>query len=264
MINCYLPETSIGASMKILVFQHVATEHPGSFRDIMAARGCTMYQVELDEGEAIPPLDRFDIMLVMGGPMDVWEEQKFPWLVEEKAAIRDWVTAGRPYLGMCLGNQLLAEAMGGHTTLMTAPPEVGMSKVKQLLPDPIFKNVPELCTCFQWHGAEVVDLPAGARLLATSPGCAVQGFALGRNAYGLQFHMELTETTAAEWAALPEYAAALERVKGPGALPRLQQEVDAQFGELKSNAHQIFANFLDIAEDILATENSGTEKMGNI
>jgi GMP synthase-like glutamine amidotransferase len=227
-----------------------------------------MHQVELDAGEAIPPLEGFDILLVMGGPMDVWEEDKFPWLAAEKAAIRDWVSAGRPYLGMCLGNQLLAEAIGGHTRLMTAPPEVGMSKVQQLLPggtpDPIFKDVPALCTCFQWHGAEVVALPPGARLLATSPGCAVQGFALGRHAYGLQFHLELTETTAAEWGELPEYAAALERVKGPGALPKLQAEVDAQIGELKTNAQRIFANFLDIAEAVLATETSATEKMGSI
>jgi GMP synthase-like glutamine amidotransferase len=239
--------------MKILVFQHVASEHPGSFREVMAQRGCSMHQVELDEGEPIPPLDGFDILLVMGGPMDVWEEQKFPWLREEKAAIRAWVAPGRPYLGMCLGNQLLAEAMGGKAMLMTAPPEVGMSQVRQLLPDPIFKDVPELCTCFQWHGAEVTRLPENARLLATSPGCAVQGFGIGRHAYGLQFHMELTETTAAEWGALPEYAAALERVKGPGALPLLQAEVDARITELKANAHRIFANFLDIAEDVLAT-----------
>jgi len=109
----------------------------------------------------------------------------------------------------------------------------------------------------------VVELPPGARLLATSPGCAVQGFAIGRNAYGLQFHMELTATTAAEWGALPEYAAALERVKGPGALPRLQAEVDAAFAELQANAHKIFANFLDIAEDILAPKNLGTERMGS-
>ena len=244
--------------MKILVFQHVSSEHPGSFREVMAARGCTMHAVELDEGEAIPALDGFDIMLVMGGPMDVWEEEKFPWLQTEKAAIREWVEAGRPYLGMCLGVQLLADAMGGLTQPMTAPPEVGMSKVRQLLPDPIFKDVPELCTCFQWHGAEVTKLPEGARLLATSPGCAVQGFAIGRHAYGLQFHMELTDTTAAEWGALPEYAAALERVMGAGALPRLQKDVDAGIGELQSNAHRIFANFLDIAEDVLANEKAGS------
>lgn len=248
--------------MKILVFQHVSSEHPGSFREVMAVRGCTMHQVELDEGEAIPALDDFDIMLVMGGPMDVWEEQKFPWLAHEKAAIREWVSAGRPYLGMCLGNQLLANAMGGEVALMTAPPEVGMSKVQQLITDPIFTNIPELCTCFQWHGAEIVTPPPDARILATSPGCEIQGIAIGRHAYGLQFHMELTETTAAEWGALPEYAAALERVKGKGALPKLQADVDAQIGELKTTAHQIFANFLDIAEDVLAVPKAA-EKLGS-
>ena len=101
-------------NMNILVFQHIAIEHPGSFRDVMAAQGHTMHAIELDEGETIPPLDHFDALLVMGGPMDVWEEDKHPWLVAEKAAIRAWVSAGRPYLGMCLGEQLLAVAAQRH------------------------------------------------------------------------------------------------------------------------------------------------------
>ncbi len=79
--------------MKILVFQHVAIEHPGSFRDVIAAGGHTMHQVELDEGDAIPPLDDYDVLLVMGGPMDVWEEAKHPWLLAEKRAIRACVWA---------------------------------------------------------------------------------------------------------------------------------------------------------------------------
>jgi len=231
--------------MRILVFQHVASEHPGSFRDVMKAQGHTMHAVELDEGETIPSLADFDILLVMGGPMDVWETQKHPWLVKEIAAIRDWVSAGRPYLGMCLGHQLLAVAMGGEVGLMSAP-EVGMSRVP-VEADPIFENIPPLCTCFQWHGAEVKTLPPGARLLATNDGCAVQAFAIGSHAYGLQFHMELTETTAAEWGALPEYAAALERVRGPGALPVIQADVDAHFPALQSAAHRIFENFLKLA-----------------
>jgi GMP synthase-like glutamine amidotransferase len=234
--------------MKILVLQHVATEHPGSFREVMKAGGHEMVQVELDEGEEIPPLDGFGAMLVMGGPMDVWEEDKFPWLIREKQVIRDWVMAGRPYLGMCLGNQLLAEAMGGSVALMDGPPEVGMSAVKVRVDDPLFAGVPEQCVCFQWHAAEVTKLPEGARLLATSPGCDVQGFGIGANAYGLQCHMELTETTAGEWGALPEYAAALERVKGKGALPGIQAEVEANFPALRDAAHKIFGNFLKIAE----------------
>jgi GMP synthase-like glutamine amidotransferase len=235
--------------MKILVFQHVASEHPGSFRDVMKAGGHTMHAVELDEGEKIPPLDGFDILLVMGGPMDVWEVQKHPWLVEEIAAIRDWVSAGRPYLGMCLGHQLLAVAMGGEVGLM-ATPEVGMSTVP-VAADPIFTGVPELCACFQWHGAEVKTLPPGARLLASNAGCGVQAFAVGDYAYGLQFHMELTETTAEEWGALPEYAQALERVKGKGALPVIQADVAAHFPALQNAAHRIFENFLNIAQTAL-------------
>ena len=238
--------------MKILVLQHVAVEHPGSFRDVIAEHGHAMRQVELDEGDDIPPLDGFDILLVMGGPMDVWEEDKHPWLAAEKSAIRAWVSAGRPYLGMCLGEQLLAEAMGGGVALMTAPPEVGISQVRQLEPDPLFAGVPDPCICLQWHGAEVTVLPPNARLLATSPGCRVQGFGIGRCAYGLQFHLELTAQTVAEWGALPAYAAALEAVKGPGAMNLLQAEVDARLAALQAAARRIFSNFLAIAEAAVA------------
>ncbi|MDD2878080.1 MAG: type 1 glutamine amidotransferase [Acidiphilium sp.] len=219
----------------------------------MRAQGHSMHQVELDEGNTIPPLTDFDVLLVMGGPMDVWEENKYPWLTDEKAAIREWVSRGRPYLGMCLGEQLLADAMGGAVAPMTAPPEVGMSVV-HLTPNPIFAGVPELCTCFQWHGAEVTSLPPTATLLATSPGCAVQGFVIGRHAYGLQFHMELTETTASEWGALPEYAAALEAVKGPGAMDQLKADVGNHLGTLQATAHRVFSNFLAIAEDIVSVK----------
>lgn len=240
--------------MKILVFQHVVVEHPGSFREVIAAQGHTMHQVELDEGGAIPPLDGFDAMLVMGGPMDVWQEEAHPWLRAEKAAIRDWVAAGRPYLGMCLGEQLLAEAMGGRVGPMTAAPEVGMSQVRLLGADPLFAGLDETFTCFQWHGAEVTALPTGARLLATSPGCVVQGFAIGQHAYGLQFHMELTEATATEWGALPEYAAALEAAQGAGAMDRLRAEVDAYLPTLRRAAHRLFTNFLTIAARAAARE----------
>jgi GMP synthase-like glutamine amidotransferase len=236
--------------MKILVLQHAAIEHPGSFRDIIKSGGHSMHAVELDEGEKIADLADYDIMLVMGGPMDVWEEQKYPWLRTEKAAIRAWVTAGRPYLGMCLGEQLLAAAMGGKVAPMTALPEVGMSEVS-IRPDPIFDGIGPLCTCFQWHGAEVIELPPGARLLATSPGCFVQGFAIGSHAYGLQFHMELTETTTAEWGALPEYARALEQVKGQGAMLALEAEVNQNLPALKSTAATLFSNFLKISDSIL-------------
>ena len=237
--------------MKILVFQHAVSEHPGSFRDVMAREGHTMHAVELDEGEKIPPLDGFDALLVMGGPMDVWETEKHPWLLGEMDVIRAWVAEGRPYLGLCLGHQLLAQACGGHVGLMEGAPEVGIAQIP-VPADPIFTGVPALCTCFQWHGAEVKRLPPGAVLLASSDACPIQALKLGASAYGLQFHMELTKTTAAEWGALPEYAAALERVRGPGSLPQIQAEVEANFAALSHAAEVIFGNFLRIAEGALA------------
>ena len=236
--------------MKILVFQHAVSEHPGNFRDVMKARGCTMHAVELDEGEAIPPLDDFDALLVMGGPMDVWQTAKHPWLLDEMAVIAQWVKAGRPYLGMCLGHQLLAQALGGEVGRMQAP-EVGMSRV-DIAPDPIFTGLPSSWPCLQWHGAEVQRLPAGGELLASSPACAIQAQRWGRFAYGLQFHLELTQTTTAEWGALPEYKMALERVRGPGALDALAAEVDAAFPRLYAAAQTVFGNFLNIAAQALA------------
>jgi GMP synthase-like glutamine amidotransferase len=233
--------------MKILVFQHVASEHPGSFRPVMAARGHEMVAVELDEGAAIPPLDGFDALLVMGGPQDVWETDKFPWLVDEIGAIRDWVAAGKPYLGICLGNQLLAMAAGGHAQKMAGPPEVGIFRL-ELAEDPLFAGVARPATVFEWHGAEVVRLPPGARALGSSPACAVQAMALGDCAYGLQFHPELTEESTQKWGRLPEYQAALERARGPGAFAAVCAEVEANFAPLNAVALRLFGNFLDIAE----------------
>ncbi len=232
--------------MRILAFQHAATEHPGSFRGVMAREGHTMHAVELDEGEAIPPLDGFDILLVMGGPMDVWETDKHPWLLDEMAAIRAWVEAGRPYLGLCLGHQLLAQACGGHAGPMAGAPEVGIFQVP-VTDDPLFNGVPALCTCFQWHGAEVKRLPENAVLLSGTPACPIQAFRLGNAAYGLQFHMELTRTTAQEWGEIPEYAAALERVHGPGSLPAIQASIAANYAALNAAAETIFENFLQIS-----------------
>ncbi len=100
--------------IRILIFQHLACEHPGTFRDLMRDDDVVTHTVELDDGEPIPCLDGFDALMVMGGPMDVWQTAIHPWLDAEITAIRDWVAARRrPFLGFCLGHQLLAEALGG-------------------------------------------------------------------------------------------------------------------------------------------------------
>jgi hypothetical protein len=100
--------------MRLLVFQHIDCEHPGQLRQYLRQGRIEWRTIELDRGEPIPPLDNYDALWVMGGPMDVWDVEENPWLIAEKAAIRRWVRElDRPFLGLCLGHQLLADALGG-------------------------------------------------------------------------------------------------------------------------------------------------------
>ncbi len=232
--------------MKVLVLQHLAVEHPGVFRDFLTEDGIAWHTVELDEGEPIPDLEPYDVMIVMGGPQDVWQEDAYPWLKAEKAAIRRFVAdMGRPYLGLCLGHQLLADALGGRVGPGSRP-EVGALKITQTdagRNDPLLAGVSDPIEVLQWHGAEVKALPDGAVHLARSDVCEVQAFRYGRRAYGLQCHVEATRDTVADWAAIPEYAQALEASLGAGSVERLAADVAALLPTYTTTARTLYSNF---------------------
>ncbi len=235
--------------MRFLVFQHIACEHPGIFRDFLQSDGIVYDAVELDAGEAIPPLERYDALWVMGGPMDVWEEDQHPWLIAEKKAIREAVAdRNMPYLGLCLGHQLLGAALGGTVGKMKAP-EVGILDIALTdagRGDPIFAGMETRQKALQWHGAEVQTAPEGAIILATSPLCPNQAMRIGRHAYGLQYHMELTSRTVPEWGEVPAYACALDATLGAGALPRLRDEAAARMPEFNRAARQLYDNWMGL------------------
>ena len=142
--------------MRILVLQHARIEHPGVFGKFLEEDGHTWQAVHLDEGEKLPSIEGFDALWVMGGPMDVWEVDFYPWLKEEKEFIRYSVmTKGMPYFGLCLGHQLLAEALGGKVG-SSVRPEVGVMDVQLTevgASGVFFDDVPPIFPCLQWHSA---------------------------------------------------------------------------------------------------------------
>ena len=204
----------------------------------------------MDEGESPPPLDGFDALWVMGGPMDVWQEDQHPWLISEKALIKDAVAdRGMPFLGLCLGHQLLAEALGGEVG-PSQTPEIGVMDVQMTelgLAGVWLDGAPEIMPCLQWHSAEITRLPEGAEVLATSPACAVQAMSWGPRAFSAQFHVEIEGDTVSNWAAIPEYAAALDKAFGDGGAAKLDAECAARMGEFNALAERIYTNWMHAA-----------------
>ena len=234
--------------MRLLVFQHVECEHPGMLRTFLEEDGVVWDAVELDTGDEIPELEAYDALWVMGGPMDVWETDEHPWLIPEKDAIRTWVRElHRPYLGLCLGHQLLADALGGKCGPQT-PPEIGILDVQLTdagQSDPIFTDMPTDQKCLQWHSVCVTEDPEGATVLASSDICRNQAMRVGDNAWSMQYHVELESDTVGNWGDIDAYRNALEAALGPGSLEKLNAEAANLMDDFNGNARKLYNNFMN-------------------
>jgi GMP synthase (glutamine-hydrolysing) len=233
--------------MDVVVLQHIACEPPGEDEAVLLERGARLHRVELDEGDALPDLDRFDAIVAMGGPMSVNDDAELPWLTAEKRAIAAAVRAGTPYFGACLGVQLLAASLGAR--VYAGPePEVGVLPVTLTddgAADPLFAGLPRSFPTLQWHG-DTFDLPEGATLLASSPAYPNQAFRFGRSAYGVQFHVEVLPDMAREWAQVPEYGAYADRVLGEGGMGRLMGEFDAAEAAMRATGRSILERWAEL------------------
>ena len=213
----------------------------------MREQGIALHRVELDEGEPLPDWRDFDLIVAMGGPMSVNDEETLPWLRDEKRLIAEAVRAGTPFFGACLGAQLLASSLGARVYEGPAP-EVGLLPVlltDEALDDPVFRGLPRELLTFQWHG-DTFDLSEGATLLASSPSYPNQAFCWGEVAYGVQFHLEVSAELAQEWADVPAYAAALERVLGPDGTAMLA-DYARRADEIRAHGRAVFERWLDQA-----------------
>jgi len=233
--------------MRLLVFQHIECEHPGSLRRFLEQDGIEWDAIELDTGESIPDLDNYDVLWVMGGPMDVWDIVEHPWLIAEKAAIYRWVKElKKPYLGLCLGHQLLADALGGSCGPQR-PPEIGILDVALTeagQQDALFKGLPVNQKCLQWHSVCVEQIPDNTTVLASSELCEVQAMRVGEHAWSMQYHVEVEEDTVDNWGAVPAYRDALLATLGESGLPTMKREADKNIKSFLHCSETIYRNFM--------------------
>ncbi len=189
--------------VRLLVVRNDPTDPPALLGRWWAELGTELVEIRADAGETVPrelPAD-VDGLVILGGSMAAWEDDVAPWLVDERALIVSTVAAGRPLLGVCLGGQLMTLACGGVVERSMLP-EVGVHELV-LLPaasdDRLFGVLPQGVPVAQYHGDEMTTLPVGAVLLASTPGCAHQGFRLGERAWGVQFHPEVDADIVESW-----------------------------------------------------------------
>ena len=235
--------------MKILILQHIECETPGYIKDLMLSDGFELTTVELDIGEKIPDnINQFHGMFCMGGPMDTWMIEKYPWIVEEKKKIKEFVIdLEKPFLGFCLGCQFLGEVVGGQV-VKSLPSEIGILDInmrEKIKDDKLFSSFPNTIKALQWHSYEVAGLENNKQitLLASSSSTKYQIFKYKNHAYGIQFHIEIKSNTVRDWGCVPEYKNALEDSLGFGALEKFEQEATTNIKEMNTYATNLYKNF---------------------
>ncbi len=182
--------------MKIHCLMHVPFEGPAQIADWAGSRGHPIAFSHLFAGDALPELEAFDRLVVMGGPMGVGDDDQYPWLVAEKRLIREAIDAGRSLVGVCLGAQLIAEALGARVT-RNPEKEIGWFPIRlteAARAHRLCKGLPAEQQVLHWHG-DTFALPPGALHLAESDACMQQGFLVDQRILGLQFHLEMTPTS---------------------------------------------------------------------
>jgi GMP synthase-like glutamine amidotransferase len=223
-------------TLSILVFQHDPHDGPGYLGEALLQRGAKLDIVRLDEGEPISDPSNYDMLLVMGGAMNVYQEDQYPWLRGETQAIRRAVESGKAVLGVCLGGQLLAKALEAQVHLGAAT-EIGLIPITLTEAgnsDPLFEGLTQV-EAIEWHD-DSFDIPAGAIALASSEGCANQAFRFGESVYGLQFHPEVSPQMLAEWI----------KVEGDSPMDRssFQEAIETKAKALQIQADRLIDNFV--------------------
>jgi GMP synthase-like glutamine amidotransferase len=224
----------------VLVLQHEWNDGPGYLGEALQRRGAALDVVRLDRAELIPDIDLYDMLLVMGGEMNVYQEDRHPWLEDETRVLHQAVQLSKAVLGVCLGGQLLAKALGAKVHI-GAVHEIGLVPLTLTDDgnnDPFFAGLSAL-EAVEWHD-DTFDIPEGAVRLASSAACTNQAFRYGQRAYGLQFHPEVSPEMLMSW--FDGFSDA------PADRDTFQHAVSTKEELLRDQADKLITNFLNATD----------------
>lgn len=234
---------------RILVFQHVAAEPLGTLDPLIRRRGHRIRFVNFErQPDARPRMDRYRGLVVLGGPMNVDEQASRPHLRTELEVIGQALEQGKPVLGICLGAQLLAHALGAPVS-RNPQAEIGWHELEATaagLADPVLSALGARSPVFQWH-SRTFAIPHGAVHLASTPGCSNQAFRHGHNAYGMQFHPEVDQALIERWLGIPAYRAELAAAGTGIDAEAIRARTPAALAAMRQGAQAVFSRFLDLA-----------------
>ncbi len=231
---------------KILVIKHVPQEGPGLIGEFFRKDGWELPVAELGRGGRVPESpDEYAALVVLGGPMNVYETDTYPFLLAEERLIRKALISEVPILGICLGAQLLAKTCGARVK-KAAHKEVGWytaAMTNHGLEDALFQGLSHSLRVFQWH-EDTFDIPAGGSLLVRGKLCRNQAFRVGKNAYGLQFHLEVTLPMIEEW---------MRGEEGAIDTGEILEDGERLYGVFGKQADRFLVNFKDVIESSMRT-----------
>jgi len=226
--------------MNVLIVQHIECEGPGYLGDFLHDNGIEYEIARMYEGKQLP--DIFDALIVLGGPMNVYAEERYPYLKRLNTTIKNFVIAGGHYLGFCLGGQLLAKALGAKVR-KNQTKEIGNFEIQLTeggVEDQLFKGFSTVFPALEWHG-DTFEIPAVAIKLGESKLCANQAFRF-KNAYGLQFHLEATPEMLAEWVKVYEDELTEEGIDAAALIEETKRKAD-NYREL---SNRLFTNLFGV------------------
>ncbi len=231
---------------RLLVFQHVPYEILGTLDPLLRDAGFRIRYVNFGrQPDARPQISRYHGLVVLGGPMNCDQSERYPHLLTEIELIRQAISHGKPVLGICLGAQLIARSLGARVSRNPVK-EIGWYDLRPTPDgecDPLFAKLGPVQKIFQWHG-DTFEIPAGAVHLATSPDCSNQAFRYGENVYGLQFHLEVDAPLIDRWLNTPDHMRELQDMGEPERANRISRETRVYIDHAVALGDAVFGEFI--------------------